>query len=316
MAILTNIVSTQDNTHICADAYIAVKEFLKTAGWIVVGSAQSTSDPSGGMHYDGGATDRIGTDPDNFNTLSQSWFVMESPHADVADRIQILFRLGTQTYVGYCDWTPTAQPGDRFEGAGAAIPTSPYQLQLLNNSGFEFNGSARYHMVADDAGDYGFGILGTRQRDARTSTFSMALLPLINTPANAGKPYAFTVCNLNVNNFLFDRFYQDDGVETGTFSAEPMFPPQTPIQATCPTYNSESFRIVPRDIDYLDDGYTEPTFPLIFMNYRGQYFGTCEFVRWNGIFRERLQTFDDGEGGTRINFGDVTFPWDDTPVIV
>ena len=316
MAIITSIQTATDQTQQFAQTAILMKEFLKSAGWIVVGSARTTGDGSGGMHYDGGTTDRIGTDPANMGVTG--WFVLESPHVVQGDRIQLLFwRTSATDVAGNFAWTPTAANGDRYESGDATLPTSAYSVTTLSGSVITQTIDTRLHMVADTASPYGFGILNTTARDARSSHFCISLIPInVHVPAtNAGKPYALISCTVNINNYRYNNLFDDDSVEnSGTTSAEPFFPPQIPVVAPACTLNSESFVVVPRNISQLDNG-DEVTFPITFASPSSQYFGISDFAMWNGTNRERLETFNDGSGPmTRICFGDINFPWDGSTI--
>jgi len=316
MAILTSIQSHTIANGNFAEACVFYKEFLKTAGWIVVGSAQSTSDVSGGMHYDGGATDRIGSDYNNMQPTG--WFVLESPHTAQADRIQLLFYNDpVTTYYGQFRWTPTAADGDRYESPDEAVPTSTYENIGITSSLFSSNKAYRFHMVAEDIAPYSVAILSTEQRNAEGSGFCFSVLSmnLDYDDVNGGKPIAVIS---NVNNILNYRLENIDNISTSAstskIEAEPYSPPQIPISSPGATLRVQgSTLVVPNGISQDPDS-KSLSLPVTLCS-TTQYFGISDFMQWNGTKRFRLETFNDGTGPmTRISFGDVSFPWDGSTV--
>lgn len=290
---------------------IPIKDFLvNKAGWTVVGSGDGVT---GGMDYDDGYTDRIGSDVSKI--VEDSWFVLESPHTDPNDRVQILFnRPDHYTYRLNFKYNPEADythPNDD----SPELPTSNYDVSNWNGSFFTSStadsSSARVHMLADTDAPYGFAIMAHAPRDVATERYAFAFVPfnLSTSTDNPGKPYAIYCSNTGACFYQADMERNSNPMDNGNFIAQSKNPPSVPVVSTAVTFDNGSGQIIPNGLD-ADEERREQGAPVIFM-VSSQFFGVSDFIRWNGISRRRLDTFEGPTGPReRIIFGDVSFPWD------
>lgn len=278
-----------------------IKEFLKVVGWIVAGSSDGAT---GGMD----SVDRI-TNGDMLSDTDR-WFVMRSPHVNVAERIQLLFsKPSNQANAGSISYNPNAD----YAGASTSVPTSAYERLIYSGGLLVDDTTTRYHMTADDAAPHGFAVLGHRPGLSSTS-FSMAVIPLdTQPPVTPGKPYVVYAGGAQTNNFsLSSIFTQTLATTTGHCVAEGQVPPQTPAACTgCALeLTNGSVIVVPNGVGN-DPANKDQMSPIIFQTTEA-FYGTSSFMRWNGNPRNLLDTLEDSVLGVRgrIVIGDVNFPWD------
>lgn len=285
-----------------AEFMFSVKEFLvSSCGWTVEGSGDTST---GGMD----ATDRFVSAA---GFVVNSWVVIQSPHASPADRIQIGFRRdNVNTFNGEVRYNPTA---DYAGGDATTFPTSAAGTsRTLFSGNISDNFGGRQAMIGDDAPPYGFAarryLIGNPDDDRG----GLAILPLVQQPPNAGKPYVIWLPSSTTGYTLANLSNADLNTSGPVGVAEPRVPPELPIGVGAAEFRVDSVTAAPNGMETSEDtedfGVPVPYFskpPLC------QYVGFCDFMQWTGISRQSMSTFN---GRTRIVFDDVTFPWDGATV--
>jgi hypothetical protein len=253
--------------------------------------------------------DRI-LDGSDINSETNTWIVLESPHANAADRIQLLMYGHSFDTYGYVRYNPEAD----YVGATVALPTSANDLIVVAPGGNMTGNAFRMHMLADTEAPYGFAFLTSDQLSPDALNWSMALCPFdTESHLTPGKPYALFVisgASSKGNGFRYTTMDDETIVSTShKFVAQP-YDSLTPAACSAVTHYTNGIRRIPNVCPQAADG-RDMAFPVIFQT-TVQFFGVSSFIQWTGTPRNRLETLEDDTFGTRgrIVFGDVTFPWD------
>lgn len=179
--------------------FYVLKEYLKANGWVVRGSSDGTS-WSWNTTPHGAATDYITSGATFYtNTLSTIWLVLESPHFNAADRVQILF--GSIAGTAYdvfavnpaCDWVATSTT--RPTSAAYSVPYA------ATGTGTTAAGTCRYHICYDTVTDE-FSMIGTQSGVPTTTMFWFFLHKIVVAGPDVAAKYVFGV-QAN-NSYAFD----------------------------------------------------------------------------------------------------------------
>lgn len=282
-----------------------LKDFLVAqAGWTVAGSSDGVA---GGMDAVDRPSDMLGPAP-----TTDKWFVLQSPHASAADRIQLLYSGGQASAVGdqgSVSYNPAADYADN----GTALPTSSYELLITSGLVVETTSIVdyRYHFVCDTNPPYGFACFGHTSLDtAATKQGAHALIPLdTGYPTLPGKPYV--VFGWIAGGSFFDQDLGNLSAATTTNRcvAEPYTPPQIPSNSPAVVLANSSGVLAPNNL--LPDSQNRDVSTPILFQHADQFYGLSSWIRWNGTSRFYLDTLSDGVNPrARICLGDANIPWD------
>lgn len=291
MAIQVSIVGVPNGPEAAGAFIYHVKEFLvNSIGWTVAGSSNGTS---GGMD----SVDRI-VSPTTI-TSTVTWVVLESPHVNASDRIQILFgKASTNDLNGRFRYNPEAD----WVGNTTALPTSAYASgDTWASNIMPSSADARIHILADDVEPYGFHAVATRV-SSTGQTINLSLIPLdFGAPTSPGKPYIFrsdTSCN-------FAYFY----LATGTAVVQPDGPPAAPVGISAAGLYNSTGLLAPNGTPQTLDGKDQGS-PMIWIS-PTEYAGVSTFMQWTGTSRADFSTLGDNTFFRgRIVLGDISLPWD------
>lgn len=281
-----------------------LKDFLVAqAGWTVAGSSDGVT---GGMDATDRPSDMLGP-----VGATEKWFVLQSPHASAADRIQILYSGATSSSAdehGCWRYNPQADYADN----GTALPTSAYELIGTDGAVVQSSVDIRYHFLCDTDAPYGFACFGsTSLSTSSTKQGAHALIPLDTVnPNNPGKPYVVFGWSSGDSFFQQDLGRVSDNTSVARCIAEPPNAPQVPYNApACDLRNDTGVLI---NNLFPDDQNRDSSMPIIFQHQQ-HFYGVTEFIRWTGIERHFLDTLSDGiNPRARICLGDASLPWDGT----
>lgn len=282
----------------------AVRTRLVAAGWTDAGSSDGTTGGMDGVFR-----------PSNLQGPSSTnkWFVLQSPHASAADRIQLLFSGGMTsgtTNFGSVHYNPNADYADN----GLAQPTSSYAVIVSDNQLMSSSTNIQFHMLVDSDPPYGWAVQGHASLNTASRQGGWALIPLsaqgINSP---GKPYVVFGA-ISGNSFTTTTL---GSVNTSTTQSrcvcEPPNPPAVPLVSPALVMRANGVVIMPSGAS-LNTQNQDVSTPIIFQD-ANNFYGVTDFVRWMGTPRNFLDTFREGANPrARICFGQASLPWDGTTV--
>lgn len=153
-----------------------LKEKLKAAGWVVKGSSDGTS-------WNWSGVDLI-TGPVVFTHTASinRWIVLESPHANPSDRVQLIFSNRSEQYLmnaGYCDAAD-------MNATSTALPTGSYAMASYGGGNHPYE--VKIHFSCDDANNYEFALIATREGYNLTGYMFMVLhKTVLGNPQGASK---------------------------------------------------------------------------------------------------------------------------------
>lgn len=294
MNILTNIATAPriGSSNAGSGMYLVKQALKNLAGWTVRGSSDGST---GGMDD----VDRWNASL-TFASSTDSWLVLESPHTEPEDRVQMLWRF-TAPFIDYYQvhYAPAA---DYTGGGVSTFPTSasgwagPIRLH-----GTAINGAiSKTHTLVDIDPPYGFMSYSCDSSTSEGTGFCIAFCPLDKPAIDIPKPYVIW-SNSRVTNGSYVT-----GSDASWGSAGPS-PGQT-VERTTPMMprigggnNTYPYHVV--------QGATgnDLSAPGLFGHPDEQFIGGSEFVRFNGVLRKPFTLFNNR---TRISFGVFNFPWD------